>query len=240
LTKRQFDILLEETGAVSTNGLRKIDAHELQNIAKKYKWNNEWGPLIDGDLVPDSPINLMKDGRFALADILITTVLDEGTIYIAKENIASEQDFYDFLHRYYSENEADQITKLYMSNSIQSVFQAASVAYRDIMFACPALELLSAAQEHVKAYCVVFDVVPRLPSFTGSLSHSYGAFHGSDIMLLFQSLPLLTIGQNDEASRIQQLVLDFMGGSDLPNHRSFLEDDLIRCSRLAAFVPESN
>ncbi len=41
-----------------------------------------WAPTVDGDLIPDSPHNLLRDGRFHRKDSLVGVNKDEGTFWI--------------------------------------------------------------------------------------------------------------------------------------------------------------
>ncbi len=41
-----------------------------------------WAPTVDGDFIPDSPHNMLRDGKFQQKDSLIGVNKDEGTFWI--------------------------------------------------------------------------------------------------------------------------------------------------------------
>lgn len=210
-TQNIYDLLADETTSLDVEDLRAVPVEQLTEIAKKFHWQEEWGPLIDGHLIPDSPASLISKGRFVHADLLISICADEGTIYAAKEGVKGEQDFIDWMRRHFEENDATRLVEEYSQRMPgASPFQKAARAFRDMAYLDPAIKLLEAAANFCTVRFTLFEHCPLLSTLASPLTHNYGAFHCSEMLQLFQGMPHVTFADGSISSQFQKNIVKFM------------------------------
>ena len=154
----QYDGLVKRTGcagqADSLACLRNLPFTALQskNIMGTYRNSTapalfSYGPVIDEDLVPDYTYRLIEEGKVLRVPAIFGVDTNDGTVF-APRGIDSQQAFDTFL-----KNNFPSITEAHLSSLHQMYpateqfpssgryWRAASNAYGEMRYACPALYL---------------------------------------------------------------------------------------------------
>jgi carboxylesterase type B len=157
--------LLNKTQCDGLECLRALSTEELQsaNIATPYPGQASipifgYGPVIDGQLLPDSPTSLLKQGRFAKDKPLIMgTSRTEGTIFAPQaENVTAASHFVTTQLPNLTNASLAQLQVLYNNTpstfpgvqaNISSFFYYAAELYGDALFTCPTINSATAVQD---------------------------------------------------------------------------------------------
>ncbi|GAA6023880.1 hypothetical protein JCM10207_000514 [Rhodosporidiobolus poonsookiae] len=91
-----FASFLEDTGCDSIDCVRGLSLETFNSTATKYRW----GIVIDGQLVPKSPTEQVRNGEFVPAALLIGTNTDEGASFGAS-GINTTADLTSYLYGSY-------------------------------------------------------------------------------------------------------------------------------------------
>jgi para-nitrobenzyl esterase len=207
--------------------LRKISAYELVNVHSKIllengaikPWPFSIAPFIDGEHIPEHPLNLIRKGVAKGVDLLVGTNLNESTIWKTfnpnfKE--ADEESMYIMLKNIVeslgqNEDKAEGLVKLYRetrkdegSLSPQEVLDAFST---DLEFRISAIRTAEAQSvQNPNTYMYLF-TWPS-PFMGGNL----GACHITEIPFVFGTLddPLWSIfsGKGEEAEKLSEKIMD--------------------------------
>jgi carboxylesterase type B len=156
--------LLNKTQCDDMECLRALSTDELQsaNIATPFPGQAAipifgYGPVVDGDLLPDSPTSLLKQGRFAKDKPLIMgTSRTEGTIFAPQaENVTAANQFVTTQLPNLTNVSLAQLQTLYNNTpstlpgvqaNISSFFYYAAELYGDALFTCPTINSATAVQ----------------------------------------------------------------------------------------------
>lgn len=169
--------LLNRTQCGNLECLRTLSTDELQsaNIATPYPGQADipifgYGPVIDDQLLPDSPTSLLKQGRFAKDKPLIMgTSRTEGTIFAPQaENVTSANQFVTTQLPKLTNASLAQLQVLYNNTrstfpgvqaNISSFFYYAADLYGDALFTCPTINSATAVQgQGVPVYVFIDDI----------------------------------------------------------------------------------
>lgn len=169
--------LLNRTQCDDLECLRTLSTDELQsaNIATPYPGQANipifgYGPVIDDQLLPDSPKTLLKQGRFAKdKPMIMGTSRTEGTIFAPQaENITEANHFVTTQLPKLTNASLAQLQVLYNSTpstlpgvqaNISSFFYYAAKLYGDALFTCPTINSATAVQgQGVPVYVFIDDI----------------------------------------------------------------------------------
>ncbi|KAG6841192.1 hypothetical protein C0991_000989 [Blastosporella zonata] len=181
-----------------------------------------WGVTIDGNIIPASPSVLTAQGAMYVLDhsivaaltffpfsasakipFIVGDVMDEGTIFVKPNTIATDADLLAFLQTDYANRNASfftnatsisTLTSLYPNDPTQgspfgtgnvtffgAEFKRGAAIYGDIHFHWPRRNFLNiAAANHVNAWSFIFD------QFTPTSAAWQGVFHTGEIPYIFQ------------------------------------------------------
>jgi acetylcholinesterase len=160
-----YKSLLNSTQCDSLECLRALPTSELQaaNIATPFPGQKDtpifgYGPVLDDHLLPDTPTNLLKQGRFARDKPLIMgTSLTEGTIFAPQaEDITAATHFLTTQLPKLTHASLATLQTLYNttpaispSNQTQLApfFDLAAQLYGDALFTCPTINSAAAIDE---------------------------------------------------------------------------------------------
>jgi acetylcholinesterase len=169
--------LLNSTQCDSLECLRTLSADELQsaNVATVFPGQDDipifgYGPVVDGQLLPDSPTSLLKQGKFAKNKPLIMgTSRTEGTIFAPQaDNITAANHFVTTQLPSLTNASLAQLEILYNSTpstfpgvqaKIAPFFYYAAELYGDALFTCPTINSASAIQsQSVPVHVFIDDI----------------------------------------------------------------------------------
>ena len=208
--------------------LRKVDMPTLLNAVLQYEniTANETSqdiffPTVDGDFIPVAPSTLLRTGQFYRnISVIAGWNYNDGSIFTSPTLNSSDQ-VQGFLRASYPYLNASTITtliSLYPVNdfvatakavTISPYFLQAAEIYRDVNFACPAIDVSHrVAQYGSKSYLYDLNSTTFAPLLQISNASFEGVIHVSDVPFVFNQA---NIGLG--ITPAQQLIQDRMSGS---------------------------
>jgi para-nitrobenzyl esterase len=183
--ERNGELFAHDKGAVSLAKLRSMSAAELvspagASMGAKY----QFGLVVDGKLLPQSPIDLMKQGRSHDIPMLIGQNADEGSAFPGY-GAGDKPAFQAFMARSF-EGEAATFSRFYAGENDTERSQAVKSASRDRGLASMDQWLLlrsKAGKTPVWAYYYSH-------AEPGPDSAKFGAFHSSEIPYVLSTLDM--------------------------------------------------
>jgi para-nitrobenzyl esterase len=141
-----------------------------------------FAPVVDGDVLPAAPRQLLQEGRYAKVPLLLGTNGDEGTLFTMKAKLDSPEQ-YEQAVRVRSPKHAEELLRLYPAKDHASPHAAYDHMLRDALFLCPARRLARTVVEHGQpVYAYQFTYEPK--SLFG-LFVKLGAFHAAELPFVF-------------------------------------------------------
>ncbi len=169
-------------GASEPAELRALPTATLLGTRDPAAFANRPGLTIDGWALPDSPANMMADGRRHPATLLVGATADEGTSLAGGMSL-DPATFRQQAEQRYGERAAEFL-RLYRLESDADASRAQIASMSDMMFAgMRAWAEAQRAHGPQPAYMYYFD--RKVP---GRNSAFYGAFHSSDLYYVFGTL----------------------------------------------------
>lgn len=212
--------------------LRGVDAFDLAKVGISNDWAYHWGPVVDGNYIVGTPMDVVRDGGFLPVPILVTDCIDDGTIFSVSEPTVTESDYLSIIQKYFGRSAAHRIADLYEPTAScdgTPYFQAASELLRDALITCPLDDFAGSAVEsgsQAPVYYFRFLKPLSVAWLVSALPYvpDYGVFHGTELILLFQGLSQLTIGQAHAVNHIQRRIMSFMNGG-VPNDPKYPDEN---------------
>lgn len=162
---KQFEIAL---GCDSLVCMRSKTGEELLVAAnstfKLAVGGLQFGPVVDGNFLPDSPENLLSKGEFKKVPLLIGSNADEGTLFVEGE---STESYHAWAEQFSTEE------------TLPTTF---SELYTQTLFTKPAKVVASSFKE---SPVYLYEFTHVLKTEDGEL---FGAFHGVEIPYVFGNL----------------------------------------------------
>ncbi|QRN96042.1 carboxylesterase family protein [Archangium violaceum] len=141
-----------------------------------------FAPIIDGDVLPAAPRQLLAEGKYAKVPLLLGTNKDEGTLFTIKAKLSSPEQYEEAL-RVRSPEHAEELLRLYPAKSFASPHAAYDHMLRDALFLCPARRLARTVVEHGQpVYAYHFTYEPK--SLFGAF-YNLGAAHAAELPFVF-------------------------------------------------------
>ena len=172
-----------------------------------------WGPTIDGKVLPDQPMKMVKDGKGNKVPVMIGTNQDEGTLFLflaGLMGLTSTQ--YTATVTLIFGTKAAEVLKEYPAASYTSPDLALSDLLADLAFICPtrrsARALTAAGQS---AFVYHFTVKPSF-----SLLAWLGAYHSAEIPFVFGNATKFTKEEEALSGKMMGFWTTFASSGD-PN-----------------------
>lgn len=210
--------LLDGANCTDVDCMRAADAAKLTAIAISYQMDYVWGPTVDSVLIHKPARLLIGENR--AGPTVITTVRDEGSLFI-RMRVMQWSDLHVLLNAYFDRHVADQVLLHYPTDQYASPFQAANAIITDAIFTCPAIKYYSQMNPQANHFAQ-FNTPMLLPSMASLLSEGkdYGVFHGSDMVILFNFNPFITVFNDSILRDLRNGLAEFMvTGSPLDGKR---------------------
>ncbi|EER07696.1 Acetylcholinesterase 1 precursor, putative [Perkinsus marinus ATCC 50983] len=180
--------------------LRHVDASKFtlpKNVRFDPNQCPEWGspifpmmpvgPCIDGKILPDVPLNMVKKGDFNKVPTIVGTNRDEGTAFVAGlsgvvPGVPRQPDMDDvrtlLFYMLQSEEAVDEALAAYPVADYTTTygtesqgFELASEMIRDAIFHCPSQELAQAISDNGgDAYMYLFNMDPIFPKWVDKIN----------------------------------------------------------------------
>lgn len=176
-------------------------------------------PVIDGTYIPDAPSKLMRSGRFHKnIPIIAGFCYDDGSLF-APSTLSSAEEVQGYLQVAYPHLTAATLKTLismYPVNQfsaeaknakVSPYFEQASRIYRDVNFACPAIEYAHRVTQYGSpSYLYELNRSALTPLLNTVLGAPYlGVFHISDVFYVFGEAT--TYDPTPTSARIQSNVI---------------------------------
>jgi para-nitrobenzyl esterase len=141
----------------------------------------KWFPSVDGDNLPEEPLDLFAAGSFAHVPLLVGSNGDEGTLFFALgQPIADDAAYKAVLDSFYP-GKSDLILAQYPSAKYGSAQAAVARVFGDAVFVCPSRR---AARTYSKAgvptYLYHFTYADKAAAIP-----NLGSFHSSELPFVF-------------------------------------------------------
>ncbi|REE94757.1 carboxylesterase/lipase family protein [Thermomonospora umbrina] len=149
-----------------------------------------WGPVVDGVLLPDDPMKLVKAGRLAEVPVIggvnreegnfVTALMFDGTL----GRPPTEAEYRAAVIELFGPTAGRTVPAVYASARYGSPGQALSAVYTDALFSCHTDRFIRAATRHTPTYAYQFND-PQAPSPLPIPGLRLGAAHAAEIPYLF-------------------------------------------------------
>jgi para-nitrobenzyl esterase len=189
-----------------------------------------WGPIVDGHVIPEQPINTFSTGNFSQVPLIIGTNAHEGALFPALVGAGLSPAVYNaFLNRFFPGPAADAIRVEYPCSEAncsafdppQFLLSPADNAIAEVvtngLFTCPSRRVARVVSDHgTPIYFYEFRreiASPFWPSF------DIGAAHAAELSFVFGTafLSQLTEKEKPLSQRIMDYWTNFAWDGD-PNH----------------------
>ncbi|TGO28650.1 hypothetical protein BPAE_0025g00590 [Botrytis paeoniae] len=177
--------------------LRKADTKTLK-VANQNVVNQRlglglfpFGPAVDGDLVPDLPANLFKQGKHVSTEsLIISHVYDEARLF-ADKDIKTEAQFTEFVTLAFPGDKLAEVRQNIEDKYPSSAYdddqqRRLRAVLRDSTFVCNNYQIYQAYKKNSKVYATRYEIPP--------------AQHGTDL------LPVIWDKQVDVAGLIKEMI----------------------------------
>jgi para-nitrobenzyl esterase len=178
-------------------------------------------PVVDGRVLPDFPLEIVRNGKHHHVPLLIGNAVDE-TSWIYQDDssrIFTEQEYFNKLKMDYGETMALELRSLYppidypsprQGYDAPSPRQAYSAISADHWFVCPAQKLVQAVSASQSEFVGRFLYTHVL---SGPLGMSFGASHGFDLAFVFGTFGIYqltpTLDELTLKDKFQKTWMDF-------------------------------
>ncbi len=142
-----------------------------------------FGPTIDGWVLPEQPLDLVREGRGNHVPLVVGVTADEYTTMIRNHidrPIDNEANYAAFLRGRLGAGRATAILERYPADGYASPSAALVAFFGDVSFVCPSRQFTRAAALHAPVRRFVYRHVFE----NGPLAHLRAA-HGFDLMMVF-------------------------------------------------------
>ena len=239
--------------------LQKVPINKLIRIQKKLAGTlvdtkeNPFRPFIDGKIIPDQPIELIRQGRAAKVPIILgwnEAELDIILRYYKQANEEGKKKVIEIMKTILDQYGITEENLEKLSNSYESVglnpqsspFKYWSTLLSDSMFKMPTIRQMEAHLQHQSdVYCYIF-------SYESVLSET--AFHTLEIPFVFGTINIAdvyheSIKLNDKSEKLARLMMDTwlsFARTGNPNHKDLPEwppyDTNKRCTMILGNKPK--
>jgi para-nitrobenzyl esterase len=183
--------------------LRSVEASALTEAARDLSWS----PNVDGHVLPDEPRALYAEGRFHRVPLILGSNRDEAIVLLSEPGPTTVADYRAWLAREYGDL-ADDFFSAYRADTDADALPAflASLGDRDFGWHMDRWAR-AAAEQGAAVWLYRYD-----HTYPDSRLSALGAFHGSEIPFVFDTLDVLDqvrtepIGWREEDRRVAELM----------------------------------
>jgi carboxylesterase type B len=204
--QKQYQAVLQETGCAGIESLKRVPIRKLQKACRNLGLEYTWGPTIDNFLITDRFQNLPQPSR--KAKLLITTVRDEGTLFIPRN-------FKGLAANFFSQSELEEILIFYgPSFNIETI----NAVLTDGIFTCPLYKFYKQSLPS-SASIFLFNRPMAMAGLASSIAmgKDFGVFHGSDVLMLFGNQRELAISYPNIIHGLRKGFVEFITTGMVPN-----------------------
>ena len=141
----------------------------------------KWFPSVDGENIPEEPLDLFAAGSFAQVPLLVGSNGDEGTLFFALGQPIADDAAYKVVVETFYPGKGDVILAQYPSAKYGSAQAAVAGVFGDAVFVCPSRRAARAyAKAGVPTYLYHFTYKDDSAALPG-----LGAFHSSELPFVF-------------------------------------------------------
>jgi len=144
----------------------------------------EWGPVIDGEVLPERPLDRILAGRHARVPLIVGANADETAL--STPNIQSEAQLRTQLASFGGPNFVDAVLALYPPDRFDSPRQALVQIFSDATFVCGSRSIARAAARGQSAPVHRYLFAQTLDG--SAFERGLGAFHGVELGFVFGTL----------------------------------------------------
>lgn len=174
------------------------------------------GPVVDGVLLPERPLDRFAAGRHNEVPVLLGTTAEEMAQILPTDTITSATAFEQQVRTSFAllgEEGVDRILETYVPTDYPSPADALIALYSDLRFVCPATRILNALHAGQQAPIYRYWFSRRAQTQQGELPAS----HGRELLYLFgtmDDIPLFSpqAGERRVIADMQQAWLAFADG----------------------------
>lgn len=202
----QGEALQKLAGAASIEALRAMSADELLAAAKTaegpFAGGEQWGPVVDGALLPDDPWTLWNAGAQADVPLLCGANADDGSVFPAPVGVVDVWQYKDWLKTAFPAD-PDRIAKAFAPRLRDDVPATLRDLFSDALAVEPARFIARAhAARGRKAWLYVFTRVSP-----GAEKRGLGAFHGAEAGYVFGTVAG-PVGHDETDHRLAKRLCD--------------------------------
>lgn len=194
--------LAQSVGCLDEKDLTCLRKADPNNFLKTDMWQSMelFRPTVDGDLLPDLPMELIRSGRFNQVPFIIgnTGAECDGCIYPpwGTSHPTTKQDASNMIQKALGTEAAQKITEIYALGEGIDNRPVLSQIMGDLLFWCNSREwALALAETGVAPWTYVFNrrTTPECvyADEIGFFPLGSGAAHGTEIVYVFDNLPWL-------------------------------------------------
>ncbi len=168
-------------------------------------------PYLDGNILPESPYNALRSGKFNDISVLMGYNTDEGSMFVNRE--ISDKELETAFYANFDEMTAEKLKAVYLKQDDESAYKKAYTFLGDVMFNLGMKIFADNLSQKQKVYFYHFDYVPNKDKKYGT-----GVAHSSEIKYSFNNLPKdASDKQKDIAQVFHMRLVNFMKTGD-PNY----------------------
>jgi para-nitrobenzyl esterase len=190
--------------------IRALPAKTIQDYVIKNSL--AFGPVVDGLVIPNSPVSLFEQGTFNKADIIFGVTLNEGSLW-TQDKLAMTKDEFSLAVKILFPKDSSEALSLYAPEKYDgSPFKAYTAILGDYVFNCAGRRLINYLQARgLNVYQYLYTHIPNYLSEISKLA--LGSFHTSEIAYVFniyEGIPLnpKNIPFNDAESNMSLIIGD--------------------------------
>jgi para-nitrobenzyl esterase len=145
-----------------------------------------FGPVVDGNVIPAAPRQLLAEGRYAKVPLMLGANRDEGTIFTLQAKIDTPEQ-YEAAVNVRAPGKAEPLLRAYPAKDFASPKAAFSRLLGDSLFVCPTRRLARTLAEQgqpVHAYFFTYEPKKAFGSIFGSML-KLGAYHSAELPFVF-------------------------------------------------------
>ncbi len=178
------------TAAVPLDCLRAVTADQLAGIdsaAGPLARGMRYGPVIDGVVLPDHPLELIKQGKQHGVPVIIGSNAQETSRMV--QPVSTQTEYASAVRAQYGVTVGDQLLTQYPASRFNSPREALVTLTTDATWTCPMRRLARALSVTQAAPVYRYFFTWRSPGPVGAL---IGATHGLEIPFVFRSFGALS------------------------------------------------
>jgi len=161
---------------------------------------NQYGPVLDGVLVHDTPLEMIIKGTGRDIPLIMGVNADEGTLFAYFLGIETKEDYENWVRSIFSVL-ADHVLRLYPADNYREPWLAAADVLGDAVFVCSTretLKKLSLYNNRLYQYYFTYATDDAVES-------GFGAFHAAELGYVFHTFASETAAAEQVSQNLTEL-----------------------------------